>query len=265
MDTRSDTLSSASRSTTSGSLDCAPFFETERSTFAIDDFFTREERVPSSESYCRVPVPRWASKILRASLSSSRSFSTFAFSALVIALRFLAPCDHPPADHREVVSSSSCFGALCPGRFSVSAFLSQFSQVHPLVSCLLPLFVSVFLLVVLRPALHVVVQAPVVPAGAEQAETRQTAAANLQVMQQAEGEHSQQLADRRPAFKPPTPANVLVPTDPKRESREFCCGIPIPSPVRPDSIVFCCGSGPNPRAMAAPTVFLVPTRLPPPA
>ena len=36
--TRSDTLSSASRSTTSSSLDRAPFFETERSTLVIDVF-----------------------------------------------------------------------------------------------------------------------------------------------------------------------------------------------------------------------------------
>ena len=163
--TRSDTLSSSSRSTISGSLDRAPFFETERSTLVTDDCFTREGRVPSSESYGRVPVPRWASKRLRASLSSSRSLSTFCFSALAsaIAFRFLAPCDRPFADPCEVVSSSSCFVAFASCfSSSVSAFHAQFLRAPPLVWWRLNRFVSLFPPAVPQPALPVAVLAPVV-------------------------------------------------------------------------------------------------------
>ena len=62
----------------------APFFvdATERSTLVTAVGLTREVRVPSSESYCRVPVPSCSSKTVRASMSSSRSWSTFSFSAL---------------------------------------------------------------------------------------------------------------------------------------------------------------------------------------
>ena len=50
--------------------------------------------------------------------------------------------------------------------------------------------ISVFLLAVPRPALAVVVPAPVVPAGAEQAEMRQIAAANPLVRLQTVRDHS---------------------------------------------------------------------------
>ena len=130
--TRSDTLSSLSSSTISGPLDRAPFLvrilETKRSALVTEDFFTREGRVPSSESYGRVAVPKWSSKVSRAALSSSRSVFTFAFSALAsaIALRFRAPCDRPFADPDpyEVVSSSSCFVAFASWEFVCFCLIS---------------------------------------------------------------------------------------------------------------------------------------------
>ena len=95
------------------SFDRAPFLETERSALVTMVFFTREDRVPSSESYCCVLVPRWFSITSRASRSSSCSFYTFCFSALASAMtfRFLAPCDLPFAEPREVVACSSCFAS----------------------------------------------------------------------------------------------------------------------------------------------------------
>ena len=122
--TRSDTLSSLSRSTISGSFDRAPFLETERSALATVVFLTREDRVPSSESYWRMLVPKLASRISRAPLSSSRSCSTFCFSAsdAAMAFRFLAPCDRPFAEPHEVVSSSSCFVAFASCFFLLFLF-----------------------------------------------------------------------------------------------------------------------------------------------
>ena len=51
-----------------------------------------------------------------------------------------------------------------------------------------------------------------------------------------------------PVFKQAIPGNGFVPPDPKSEASGVCRAIP--SPVRPESIVFCCGT-PNPRAIAA--------------
>ena len=90
---------------------------------------------PLSDVYPRVPVPSFSSTILRASLSSSRyfsrKFSAFTFSALAsaIAFHFLAPCERPPADPCEVVSSSF-FNLLCGVRVLVIClFLLLFLQV----------------------------------------------------------------------------------------------------------------------------------------
>ena len=82
MATHSATLSSASRSTILCSCGHVCFFiNTERRTHVTVDFFMHAQCVPSAEPYCRVHVPSCSSGILRASLSSSRSFSDVAFSA----------------------------------------------------------------------------------------------------------------------------------------------------------------------------------------
>ena len=83
--------------------------------------------VASLWATCGQPV----SRILRASLSSSRSFSAFAFSAVAsaIAFRFLALCERPPADLCEVVSSSTCFVVFCSWPWPLFCFCFSLSIV----------------------------------------------------------------------------------------------------------------------------------------
>ena len=135
------------------------------------------------------------------------------------------------------ISSRPILSSSCLGRFFVSVFPSHVSQAPPLMYSLLPLSVSVSLLAVPRPASPVVVQALVVPAGAEQAEPTQTDCCCEPPSKAASWRRSLPLfADCRPVPKPPNPAIVFVPIDPKSESRGFCCTMP--SPARPESIVF---------------------------
>ena len=81
---RLQSLQTVSRSTISNSWGRVAFFvDTERSTRATAVFFTREGRVPSSESYCRVLVGYlWAT-----SLKNIEGFSELI--ALLLRLCFL--------------------------------------------------------------------------------------------------------------------------------------------------------------------------------
>ena len=86
-----------------------------------------------------------------------------------MAFRFLAPCDRPFAEPREVVSSSSCFVAFSSWVFSVSVLHARFLQAPPLVwwPWLLSQFISVAQLVA-QPVSLVAVATPASLAEAEQ-------------------------------------------------------------------------------------------------
>ena len=142
--------------------------------------------MPSSESYGRVPVPRWASKRSKASLSSARSFSTSEFSALAsaVAPRCLAPCGLPFADPRGVEPStySSVVFASWELCLSCSIFTSAASYQN---------FLFHFCISAGRAATYVACCcASARRTGAEQAKKSRSAVVNPGVGPRAGGDHS---------------------------------------------------------------------------